>query len=144
MPDFMEIMHVRWEHLLGRASGPLHFRFLMMPTVVTILAIRAGLRDAQATQPGFVWMFLTRKEDRRGLLRSALRDIGKVLIVATVLDTTYQILVLKMFYPGEALVVATFSAVLPYILFRGPISVLTRFLKKRRRGAGSGDASRQE
>jgi hypothetical protein len=35
------------EQLLGRASGPLQFRLVVMPTVVTLLAIRAGLRDAR-------------------------------------------------------------------------------------------------
>ena len=32
------------EQLLGRASGPLHFRLILQPIVATALAIRAGLR----------------------------------------------------------------------------------------------------
>lgn len=130
MNELLEMLNLRWEHLLGRAGGPLHFRFLMMPTVVTILAIRAGLRDARESRPGFVWMFLTRRSERRGLLRSALKDIGRILIVALVLDTAYQIIVFRTFYPGEALIVAFVCAVVPYVLFRGPISVLIRFLRK--------------
>ena len=132
MPDLWEMLQIRWEHLLARGAGPLHFRFFMMPTVVTILAIRAGLRDARKSQPGFVWMFLTKRSERRGLLRSALKDIGRVLIMAMVLDTIYQIIVLKSFYIGEALMVAAVTAVLPYIVFRGPISVLVRSLRKQK------------
>jgi hypothetical protein len=132
MDDILQMLQLRWEHLLGRAAGPLNFRFLMMPTVVTILAIRAGLRDARETQPGFLWMLLTRGSQRKALLRSALKDIGRVLIVAMVMDTVYQVIVFKSFYLGEALIVAFVSAVVPYVLFRGPISVLTRFLSGRR------------
>jgi hypothetical protein len=33
-----------WENLNARLTGPLHFRFIIQPTVATILAIRAGLR----------------------------------------------------------------------------------------------------
>ena len=131
MPDLLEMLQLRWEHLLGRASGPLHFRFFMMPTVVTILAIRAGRRDARAGKTGFFRALLAKPGERGPLLRSAIKDIGRILIVAMVLDTTYQILVLKMFYLGEALMVAMVTAVFPYILFRGPISVLTCFIRKR-------------
>ncbi len=140
----MEMLQLRWEHLLGRSSGLLHFRFFMMPTVVTILAIRAGLRDAREGKTGFVRALLAKPGERGPLLRSALKDIGRILIVAMVLDTVYQVLVLKMFYIGEALLVATVSAVLPYMLFRGPISVLTCFLKDRKRGAAGSEASGRE
>jgi hypothetical protein len=68
---------------------------------------------------------------RRRLFRSALKDIGKVFIVACVLDTTYQILVLKTFYPGELLVVAVVCAVVPYVLVRGPITRTARLLYRR-------------
>ena len=41
--------------------------------------------------------------------------------MACVLDTIYQIMVLKAFYPGEVLVVAVVCAVVPYFLVRGPL-----------------------
>jgi hypothetical protein len=143
MPDLLDMLNLRWDHLLARPAGPLHFRFLMMPTVVTILAIRAGLRDAQEIKPGFVWALLTRRADRPQLLRSALKDIGRILIVALVLDTTYQIIVLKTVYPGEALLVAIVSAVVPYVVFRGPISLLARYFRKRMGGASAAGESSQ-
>jgi hypothetical protein len=139
MNELLQMLSLRWEHLLGRASGPLHFRFLMMPTVVTILAIRAGLRDARESQSGFVWMFLTRRSERGGLLRSALRDIWRILIVALVLDTAYQVIVFKTLYPGEALIVAVVCAVIPYIVFRGPVSVLIRLFRNRASGAAESE-----
>ena len=92
----MEMLNRGAQQLLGRASGPLHLRFLMMPAVVTVLAIRAGLKDASEGQPAFLWAFLTKRAERPRLLRSALTHIGRILIVALVLDTIYQLIVLNV------------------------------------------------
>lgn len=116
------------DQLLGRASGPLHFRLLMMPTVVTILAVRAGLKDAREGQPAFLWAILTNGSERQRLLHTAVEDIGGIFIVAVVLDTTYQILVLRAFYIIQMLIVAVAFSIVPYVLIRGPITRLTRGL----------------
>jgi hypothetical protein len=120
------------EQLLGRAGGPLHFRFLMMPTVITVLAIRAGVRDARVGRRQFLW--LRDPGERAALLRSALKDIGRILIMALVLDTTYQIIVFRMFYPGQAIIVALVSAVVPYALGRCLTALVAQLLRKRARG----------
>lgn len=135
MSDLTEILTRISTDLLGRASGPLHFRFLMMPTVVSTLAIRAGLRDAREGRKAFVLAVLG-TEKRFELIRSALRDIGRILIVALVLDTTYQAIVFRTFYVGEALIVAAVSAVLPYLIFRGPVSVIAGFVRQRKEQRG--------
>jgi hypothetical protein len=114
------------EQLLGRAGGPLHFRLVMMPTVVTILAIRAGLRDARDGQSAFLWALLTHPTERPRLFRSAVKDIGRVFIVAIVLDTAYQFIVFRTFYPVQALIMAVACAVVPYLLVRGPVARLAR------------------
>ena len=124
------------DQLMGRASGPLHFRLVMMPTVVTILAIRAGLRDAREGQPAFLWAFLTNPTERGRLLRSAVKDIGRVFIVAVVLDTTYQLLVLPAYYPLQVLIIAVAVAVVPYVLIRGPAARLARRLRREKPAAG--------
>jgi hypothetical protein len=51
MDAFLEMLNRHIEQLLGRAIGPLDFRLMVMPTVVTLLAIRAGLRDVHEGQP---------------------------------------------------------------------------------------------
>jgi hypothetical protein len=137
MNDLMEMVNRGAQQLLGRASGPLHFRFLMMPTVVTVLVIRAGLKDASEGEPAFLWAFLTKPAARPRLLRSALEHIGRILIVALVLDTIYQLIVFKTFYPVQALIVAVACAVVPYVLFRGPVARVTRLLRKRSHGLGA-------
>ena len=47
MDTIVEMLSRAVEQLIGRASGPLHFRLFIMPIVVTVLGIRAGLRDAR-------------------------------------------------------------------------------------------------
>jgi hypothetical protein len=121
----------RGEHLLGRASGPLNFRLVVMPVVITFLAIRAHNRDVREGRPTVLWAFLKDPVKRRRLLWSGIRDFGKVFIVACVLDTTYQIWVLKSFYPGEMLVVAVVCAIVPYFLIRGPVTRIARLLRRR-------------
>ena len=46
--------------------------------------------------------------------------------MAVVLDTTYQLMVLKAFYLGELLVVVMVSAILPYLVVRSAVSLLMR------------------
>ena len=116
------------EQLLGRASGPLHLRLVIMPTVVTILAIRAGLRDAREGQPSFLWGVFTNPTERRRHLLAGWQDITRIFIVAIVLDTAYQIMVLRAFYVVQALIVAVACAIVPYVLFRGSTTLLARAL----------------
>ena len=120
-----------FERLIARADGPLHFRLVVMPTVVTILAIRAHLRDVKEGNPIFFGAFVTSPTERQRLLRSGLKDFGRVFIIASVLDTAYQLLVFKTFYPGQMLIVAVVCAIVPYFLVRGPITRLAHFLYRR-------------
>ena len=130
MDTIVEMLSRAVEQLLGRASGPLHFRLFIMPIVVTVLGIRAGLRDAREGRLAFSW--LRNSTERRRLLRSALKDIGRVFVIAVVLDTTYQVVVFRYFYILQMLVVAFGCAVLPYVLTRGIVTRLARgaYLKR--------------
>ena len=94
-----------------------------MPGVVTLLAIRAGLRDAREGRPPFLWALLFRPPERARLVRSAVHDVGRVLVVALVVDTAYQLVFLRAFHPLQALVVAALCALLPYVAVRGPVAV---------------------
>lgn len=131
MDNLLELFYQGVEQLLGRAGGPLHFRLFVMPLVVTFLAVRAGLKDAREGRPAFLWAFLTNPAERRCLLRSALKDVGRIFIVAVVLDTTYQLAVLHAFYPVQLLIIAVGCAIVPYVLIRGPVTRLTRGLYKK-------------
>jgi len=131
METIIEMLTHRGEHLTGRVLGPLNFRLVVMPLVVTVLAFRAHMRDVREGRSTVLWAFLKDPAERRRLFRSGLRDFGKVFIVACVLDTVYQILVLRSFYPGELLVVATMCSIVPYCLIRGPVTRIGRLLRRK-------------
>jgi hypothetical protein len=129
-----EILSRGVEQLLGRASGPLHLRLVIMPTVVTILAIRAGLRDARKGQPSFLWGIITDPAQRRKRLVAGWKDITRIFIIAIVLDTAYQIMVLREFHVVQALIVAVACAMVPYILFRSSATLLASGLSRKEDG----------
>lgn len=126
MDTIIEMLTTRGQHLVERFDGPLHFRLIVMPIVVSILAIRAGFRDAREGQPTFLSAIISNPTERQRALRSAIADIGKVFCVALVLDTIYQLTVLRSFYLGELLLVAVACAIVPYLVIRGPVTLLTR------------------
>jgi hypothetical protein len=128
---FLEMLSSRVENLFGRFSGPLNFRLVIMPLVVTFFAVRAHLRDVREGRPTVLGAFFMDPAKRQRLLRSGLKDFGKVFVVACVLDTTYQILVLRSFYPGEMLLVAVVCAIVPYWLVRGLILRSARLLYRK-------------
>ena len=66
MDTFIEMLMSRAEHLLGRTAGPLNFRLLIMPLVVTFFAVRAAMRDARQGQPPFFRTFLPNRASGRG------------------------------------------------------------------------------
>ncbi len=119
-----------FEELLGRSSGPLHFRLVLQPIVSSVLAGKAGLRDARAGRPPFLWTFVKDPDDRRRLLRSGWKDIGKLLTIAFLIDTVYQLLVLGEFHLLQSLIVAIVVAVVPYTLVRGIVTRLARSERK--------------
>jgi len=132
MDAFFEFLARGVEQLAARVDGPLHFRLFVMPTVVTILAILADRRDAREGRPAHLGAFFTDPVERRRLFGSALTDIGRVFIVAIVLDTAYQLFVLRAFHPVQLLIVAVSCAIVPYVLVRGPIIRLLRLLFRKR------------
>jgi hypothetical protein len=124
-----------YHNILGRPTGPLNFRLVVMPIVVTTLAVRAHLRDVREGRPTELWAFIKDPAKRRRLFRSGLKDFGKVFVMAVVLDTVYQLLVFRWVYPGEVLLIAFACAVVPYFLVRGPITRTLRLLLRKRAGS---------
>jgi hypothetical protein len=52
--------------------------------------------------------------------------VGKVFILAMILDVVYQWMVARFVYPGEAIFVAIVLAIIPYLLLRGLVNRLAR------------------
>jgi hypothetical protein len=117
-----EIFARVWHNVGARLTGPMNIRLIIQPTVAIILAIRAGLRDARQDRPAFLWGVLRNPAHRRELLRQGWKDVGKVFVLATILDLVYQLIVHRRVYILELLITAVALAIVPYVLLRGSIS----------------------
>jgi hypothetical protein len=129
--ETMEELFTRfWNDLTGRIGGPMSFRLVLQPTMAMIFAIRDGLKDAREGRPAYFYSLFTDPANRRSRLREGFRAVARVFVFAVVMDLIYQLIVLRWFYPLQALIVALVLAFLPYILLRGPVNRVARFLKR--------------
>jgi hypothetical protein len=126
-------MDQMWERvgtqLLARVSGPMKFRLVLQPCMAAFFAIRAGLADAKAGKSPYFWGLLTDHGQRVEMLKDGWKSIGRVFILALVLDAVYQIIVIHFVYPGEMVIVAIILAIVPYLILRG---LVTRFARKKK------------
>lgn len=117
------------ENLFGRLDGPLHFRFILQPLIATIFAIMDGMKDAKTGKPPYFWAVFSSPEHRKELLKDGWKHVGKIFIIAIILDIIYQLKVHKMIYPGETFFVAFLLAIVPYLLLRGPVNRIMKRIK---------------
>lgn len=128
----MEDTVVRFlKDVFPRIDGPFGFRIFLQPTIAIIFAIRDGLKDARLGKPAYFRALFTRPDIRGELLRSGWKSVSKVFFVALGLEFVYEIIVLRWFYPVEALIVATVLALLPYVVIRGSINRMSKKLSNR-------------
>jgi hypothetical protein len=110
-------------NMVERVTGPMHFRLLLQPGMATFFAIRDGLKDARECKSPYFWGLFTDKGEREAMVKNGWKSIGKVFIVAIVLDVVYQLIEHRWtVYPGEAALVAMILAIVPYLLIRGPVN----------------------
>jgi hypothetical protein len=110
-----------WRDVLDRPGGPMTFRFVLQPTMAVIAALHDGVNDARLGRTSYFWSIVRGIEPRGARLWEGIISTAKIIILGVVMDSIYQYLVLKTFYPGETLVVAVLLAFVPYLLLRGPI-----------------------
>ncbi len=111
-------------NLIGRISGPLSARLILQPVMAIILAIRDGRQDAIEGRVPYFWSLFTEPGHRKELIRRGWKSVGKVFIIALIIDAVYQLIAQGWFYPGEALFVGLMVAIIPYVLLRGPANRL--------------------
>ena len=98
-------------------SGPLKFRLVLQPSC--FLAIRSGLADAKEGNPPYFWELLSDPAERDRTLKDGSKSVGRVFLLALAF-------VLRFVYPGEAIIVATVLAIIPYIILHGVVTRLAR------------------
>lgn len=114
------------ENMMARVSGPMKFRLVLQPLMAVIFAVRAGLADAKGGKPPYFWALVTDPTHRTEMLKDGWKSVGKVFVLALVLDIVYQVLVSRFVYPGETIIVALLLAIVPYLLFRGLVTRIAR------------------
>jgi hypothetical protein len=126
-------MDQMWERvgsqLLARVTGPMKFRLVLQPCMAAFFAVRSGLADAKAGKPPYFWGLLSDHGQRADMLKDGWKSIGRVFILALVLDAVYQLIVIRFIYPGEMIIVAFVLAIVPYLILRGSVTRLARAKK---------------
>jgi hypothetical protein len=122
-----EVRHRVWEQLIERPGGPMTFRFILQPCMAAIAALRDGVRDARSRRSPYYRALLTNPFEDRQRLYEGLISTARVILLGLCMDAIYQWIVLKTFYPVEAVIVAIGLAFFPYLLLRGPIARIARW-----------------
>ena len=114
-----------FENLLGRVHGPMNFRLIFQPLMAIIFAVRDGRKDGREGRVPYFWALFTEPGHRRDLLRHGWKSVGKIFVIALILDGVYQFITVNWFYPGEAVATALLLAIVPYLMLRGLVNRFT-------------------
>jgi hypothetical protein len=116
-----------WQDLLERPDQLMRFRFILQPIMAAIAALHDGAEDARLGRSPYIWVLLSSPSERVGRLAEGVVSTARVLLLGLCMDTVYQLIVLKTFYPAEAVAVAITLGFVPYLLLRGPIHRIVRW-----------------
>jgi len=119
----VDVIQRLWHDLIQRPDAPMRFRFVLQPVMAAIVAIRDGLKDVRGGRQPYFWRAFGVARLREGLNATA-----RIILLGIVMDAMYQIIVLRRFYPGEAVIIALLLAFVPYLLIRGPAARIARRL----------------
>jgi len=132
-----------WHDLVERPDEPMRFRFFLQPLMAAIAAIHDGREDARAGRSPYFMTVLRNPQERVGRLREGLNATARIILLGLVMDVIYQLIVLKTFYPNEALVIALLLGFVPYLIIRGLVFRVARWRIRGPRGEGA-DMNRQQ
>jgi len=138
-----EVLRQFWHDLIERPDGPMRFRFFLQPLMAAFAAIHDGREDARAGRSPYFMTVLRNPQERVGRLREGLNATARIILLGLVMDVIYQLIVLKTFYPNEALVIALLLAFVPYLIIRGLVLRIARSRIRGSRGEGT-DMNRQQ
>ncbi len=122
-----DVLFRAWQNLLDRPGGPMTFRFVLQPTMAAIAAVYDGVKDARTGRSPYLWTVLTNPAERGDRLHEGLISTSRIILLGLGMDVIYQFMVLKTFFPGEAVIVSLFLAFVPYLLLRGPAARIARW-----------------
>ena len=116
------------DNMAARVTGPMQLRLLLQPLMASIFAIRSGLADAKAGKTPYFWALFSDPVHRVEMVKDGWKSVGKVFVLALILDVIYQIVATRFVYVGEAITTALLLAIAPYLILRG---LVTRLVGKK-------------
>jgi hypothetical protein len=128
-PAVGDILTRVMQNLFDRIDGPMAIRLVIQPIMAAIFATLDGIKDARLHHRPYGLSLLVEPDHRGHRLRDGWRSIRKVCFVALAMDLVYQLIQLRRIYLGEALIIAQVVALVPYVLFRGPVNRIARMLR---------------
>jgi hypothetical protein len=123
-----------WRQLVERPDGPMAFRFILQPLMAATAAFLHGRRDATVGRSPYFGTVMHNREERIQRLREGLNATARIILLGLIMDAIYQVIVLKRFYPVEAVIIAVLLGFVPYVIFRG---IFTRILRRWQGGASA-------
>jgi hypothetical protein len=132
-----EVLRRFWHDLVERPDAPMRFRFILQPLMAAFAAIHDGRQDARTGRSPYFMTVLRNPQERVGRLREGLNATARIILLGLVMDVIYQLIVLKTFYPNEALVIALLLAFVPYVIIRGIVLRVARSRIHRPNGEGA-------
>ena len=120
------LQHI-WYDLVEKPGEPMRFRFILQPLMAAFVAFRDGLKDARKGRSPYFWTVIRNPGKRVERLEEGLNATARVILLGIGVDAVYQVIVLKRFYPNEAVVVALLLAFIPYLVLRGPAARAARW-----------------
>jgi hypothetical protein len=103
-----------------RLNGPFSLRLLLQPSMALMFAIRDGRKDALTGANPYLNSILFQSGQRRDTIKSAWASVGKVMIIAFILDGAFQFATGRSISIIEAAGMAALLCAVPYTLMRGP------------------------
>ncbi len=122
-----EVRERTWHDLLERPDAVMRFRFILQPIMAAIAALRDGVEDARLGRSPYIWTLLNSASERSGRLAEGVISTARILLLGLCMDTVYQLIAFKTFYPAQAVIVAIVLGFIPYLLLRGPIHRVVRW-----------------
>jgi len=122
IPDITEIS----SDLIGRLYGHFSFRFVLQPIMAAIFAVRYGVEDAKRGRPAYFWRVVANPAERGELLREGFHHMLRVIVLGTVMELLYEVIVFKAIQPLQLVVVVLGLAFVPYVILRGPVNRIAR------------------
>jgi len=121
-----EVRMRMWRNLIERPDGPMLFRFFLQPAMAAIAAWRDGVADARSGRTPFFAGAFTDPAQRTVRLNEAVVATARIILLGLVMDTIYQVIEFKRFFPAEAVIIALVLAFVPYLVLRGLIARAAR------------------